>query len=74
MTKKQTVRLNIEVTEGLDDPLRVIRLIVESSNGIESMLRQWIRLARAQGHTWEEIAASLSVTRQSAWQRFRDVE
>jgi hypothetical protein len=66
------VRLQLEVREGLDDPLAVIDGIVDASNGIEGALREWVRVARSKGHTWQEIARALHVTRQSAWERFRD--
>jgi uncharacterized NAD(P)/FAD-binding protein YdhS len=67
------VRLNLEVREGLDDPLAVIGGIVDSSGGIESALREWVRIARTRGHTWQEVADALRVTRQSAWERFKEV-
>jgi hypothetical protein len=66
------VRLNLEVREGLDDPIAVIDGIVGASKGIESMLHEWVKTARTRGHTWQEIADALHVTRQSAWERFRD--
>jgi len=69
-----SVRLDIKVDEGLDDPLSVIAGIIECSGGIESMLRQWVRLARTKGHSWQQIADALGVSRQSAWERFRDIE
>lgn len=65
------VRLNLEITEGLNDPLAVIGGIVDASRAIESTLREWVRVARAKGHTWQEIAHALHVSRQSAWQRFK---
>ena len=66
------VRLNLEIREGLDDPLAVIDGIVGASSGIESSLREWVRVARSRGHTWQEVADALHVTRQSAWERFKD--
>lgn len=33
-----------------------------------------VRTARAQGRSWAEIAVRLGVTRQSAWERWRDVD
>jgi hypothetical protein len=68
------VRLHLDVTDGLDDPLAVIDGIVGASRGIEAALREWVRVARSKGHTWQEIARALRVTRQSAWERFRDVQ
>jgi hypothetical protein len=66
------VRLDLEVREGLDDPLAVIDGIVGASKGVESMLHEWVKTARTRGHTWQEIADALHVTRQSAWERFKD--
>ena len=74
MAKTWAVRLNVEVKKGLDDPLPVISGIVDASRGVESMLKEWVRVARSKGHTWQEIADSLRVTRQSAWERFKDVD
>lgn len=71
---KRAVRLTLEVKEGLDEPLAVIGDIVESSRGIETSLREWVRIAREHGHSWREIAEALGVTRQSAWERFKVVD
>ena len=69
-----SVRLHLEVDEGLDDPLRVIGEIVDSSRGIESMLREWVNIARTRGASWQHVADALRVSRQSAWERFREVD
>ncbi len=69
-----SVRMHLEVKEGLDDPLAVIGGIVDSSHGIESMLREWVKVARERGYSWQRVADALHVSRQSAWERFRDVE
>lgn len=75
MAKKNwAVRLNLEINEGLDEPLAVISGIVDSSEGIESALREWVRIARSEGHSWQDIGDALQVTRQSAWERFRDID
>lgn len=74
MAKEWAVRLNLEVKEGLDDPLAVINGIVRASEGIESSLRKWVDIARSKGHSWQVIADALGVSRQSAWERFREVE
>jgi hypothetical protein len=68
------VRLNLEIEEGLNEPLDVIKAIVDSSAAIESTLLRWVGIARSKGHTWEQIGSALGVTRQSAWERFRDAE
>ncbi|MHB2022047.1 MAG: PASTA domain-containing protein [Mycobacteriales bacterium] len=33
-----------------------------------------VRLARRHGHSWAEVATRLGVTRQSAWERWRDLD
>lgn len=33
-----------------------------------------VRLARARGYTWDRIGAILGVSRQAAWERFKDVD
>lgn len=68
------MQLDLKVRSGFDDPLAVIGDIVDASRGVESMLRRWVQVARSNGHTWQEIADALGVTRQSAWERFRDVD
>lgn len=65
------VRVHLEIRDGFDDPLAVIEAIVDSSEAIQSALHEWVRAARSKGHTWQEIARALRVTRQSAWGRFR---
>lgn len=74
MPKKPAVQLDLKVRSGYDDSLAVIGDIVDASRGVESMLRRWVQVARSNGHTWQEIADALGVTRQSAWERFRDVD
>ena len=66
--------MNLEIDGGKDDPLAVIGGIVGASRGIESSLREWVRIARSRGHSWQEVAEALGVTRQSAWERFKDAE
>jgi hypothetical protein len=73
MSSNWAVRLDLEIREGLDDPLAVIGGIVDASRGVESSLREWVKVARSRGHTWQEIADALRVSRQSAWERFKDV-
>ncbi|CRK60778.1 hypothetical protein [Alloactinosynnema sp. L-07] len=33
-----------------------------------------VRTARAHGHSWSEIAATLHITRQTAWEKWRDLD
>lgn len=72
MTAKP-VRVTIDVPNSHDDPLAVISAIVDSTLGIELSLRTWVRKARSKGHSWQEVADALRVSRQAAWERFRDV-
>ena len=44
----------------------------EFSEQAESILASEVELARTFGVTWQEIAASLGVSRQAAWDRFAD--
>lgn len=37
---------------------------------VENVERTAVKLARSQGHTWEDIGSALSVSRQAAWGRF----
>jgi hypothetical protein len=37
----------------------------------EAELTAAVRRARQHGHSWQAIAASLAITRQAAWQRYR---
>jgi hypothetical protein len=69
-----TIRLQLEVDDGEDAPLEVIKGITDSSEAIERSLGEWVRVARTKGHTWEEIGTALGVTRQSAWERFKAIE
>jgi hypothetical protein len=74
VARKPAVQLNLEVRANVDDPLVVIGDIVDASRGVESMLRRWVQVARSNCHTLQEIADALRVTRQAAWERFRDVD
>jgi hypothetical protein len=68
------IRLQLDIDDGTDAPLEVIKGITDSSVAIERSLGEWVRIARTKGHTWEEIGTALGVTRQSAWERFKTVE
>jgi hypothetical protein len=39
---------------------------------IDDNLRDWVRHLRTRNVSWERIGASLSMTRQSAWERFKE--
>lgn len=39
---------------------------------VEEQLRVWVGAARERHITWSQIGAALDITRQSAWERFRE--
>jgi hypothetical protein len=66
---KARVRMSLEVDEDTP-PLDAVRGIRDCLEGIESGLRANVARARQAGHSWQEIADALGVTKQSAWERF----
>lgn len=52
------------------DPLAAIRHLTESEHNLELLRFEMVKRARTAGRSWEEIAASLGVSRQSAWQYY----
>ena len=65
------VSIDMDITgDWSTDPLTVINGITAGVKGMEPPLRAAVKLARQQGHTWEEIGKALGVSRQSAWERF----
>src|SRR5438270_802474 len=60
-----------------EDGLRALRAL-EDSGLVRRLLDQVefeaVRTARRDGKSWAEIAVKLGVTRQSAWERWRDVD
>jgi hypothetical protein len=63
------VRVKLEVGDDTP-PLYEIYGIAEGLRGMEARLKDAVSRARAAGHSWQEIADQLGVTRQSAWERF----
>ncbi|MCE3293533.1 MAG: hypothetical protein K0Q84_2470 [Arthrobacter sp.] len=39
---------------------------------VEEQLRVWVRVARERKIAWAQIGAALGITRQSAWERFKE--
>ena len=68
--RRLTRRASHDVGSGLETltDLSVVRRQLEH---VELMA---VRAARAQGRSWAEIATHLGVTRQSAWERWRDLD
>lgn len=46
--------------------------IAQAREQVEEHLRHWVSAARARGLSWASIGQSLGMSRQSAWERFRD--
>lgn len=66
-----------ETSEPLDDGERALRALADIGV-VRRMLDQVefeaVRAARRRGKSWAEIAIRLGVTRQSAWERWQDVD
>jgi transposase-like protein len=56
-----------QALDGLSDVSRLRQLLDRAELAA-------VRAARRQGHSWAEIATRLGVTRQSAWERWRDLD
>ncbi|MDP8937971.1 MAG: hypothetical protein M3O23_09645 [Actinomycetota bacterium] len=52
------------------DPLEVLRAAGMYQRYLFEIQDKAVKAARAQGHTWEEIARAVGTTRQAAWQRY----
>jgi len=55
------------------DPLEVLRAAGMYQRYLFEVQDKAVKAARAQGHTWEEIAHAVGTTRQAAWQRYGPV-
>ena len=51
------------------DPIEVLKIVASFHEYFCSIEQEAIRVARAQGRTWNEIGAALGKTRQAIWQR-----
>jgi hypothetical protein len=69
----QLARVN-ETLEALDDvddlQARACELAERTRREVVDLVQAAVRFDRARGATWEDVGASLSVTRQAAWERF----
>ena len=54
------------------DDLRQIAVAADTAREDEARLLEAVRLARAHGRSWNQIAVALGVSRQAARQRFAD--
>lgn len=57
-----------------EDMLATLPKIAAAGVQVERQLGIWVRQARARGITWTRIGAAMSMTRQSAWERFSGEE
>lgn len=75
---KTSTGARVTVSQGVEggesDPLSVIKGIVTGMRNLEAPLRTAVGRARDQGRSWQEIADVLGVSRQAAWERYRDTE
>ena len=56
------------------DPLEVAKLASTFERYFDAVKTEAVKAARADGHSWEEIATTLGTSRQSAWERYRLAE
>ncbi len=67
------VTVTLTVEDGWkSDPMRVIAGIQESHRTLEKWQRKAVRAARDEGATWDDIGTACGVSRQAAWERFKD--
>lgn len=67
------VSVTLTVEDGWKlDPMRVIAGIQESHRALEKWQRKAVRAAREQGATWDDIGTACGVSRQAAWERFKE--
>ena len=57
-----------------DDPLAALGDIGVVRRLLDEVELEAVRAARRRGRSWAEIATKLGVTRQSAWERWRDLD
>lgn len=53
------------------DLLNRLPQIAKARDQVEEHLKTWVAVARSRNISWASIGASLEMTRQSAWERFR---
>jgi hypothetical protein len=52
------------------DPLEALRELSRADVELEALRRERVEVARSQGATWDQIGASLGMSRQSAWEYY----
>ncbi len=63
-----------EPTEDGDAALRALADVADVRRSLEQVELSAVRMARRHRKSWTEIATMLAITRQSAWERWREVE
>jgi len=67
------VSVTLTVEDGWkSEPMRVIAGIQEAHRTLEKWQRKAVRAARDGGATWDDIGTACGVSRQAAWERFKD--
>jgi hypothetical protein len=66
----EKVRVRVWVTADEREPLTGIQALGRESTKVEKGLRDLVRAARAQGHSWTTIGKAMGITKQAAWRRF----
>lgn len=64
----------LAAAERVGDPLALVAFWKHWSEASDVRLADAVQAARATGCTWEQIAGSLGVTKQSAWVMFRGLD
>lgn len=54
-----------------DELLRQLPKVARARDDVEDHLRKWVGAARLRNFSWASIGESLGMSRQSAWERFR---
>jgi PASTA domain len=63
-----------EPTNDGDVALRALADVAEVRRSLDQAELSAVRMARRHGRSWTEIATMLAITRQSAWERWRDLD
>ena len=52
------------------DPLVALEVLHDLDESMTEWMAEWVRVARENGATWDQVGAALGCSRQSAWNRF----
>ena len=55
------------------DPLEVLTVSGMYQRYFDAVQREAVRVARAEGRSWADIADAAGITKQSAWEKWKDV-